>query len=154
MSIETIPDSLASDLRDYFLAEIPEELVALDAGRVRLKFEPDNIPVPRLVILPGEPRRIPQMDGTARISVAIELVNASDKVDPDTHRKQAGALAEWLRELRGKRRDDPAPLTRCHLHDILIQHPVDRIRADQREQATVIRGEFIVTLYDPDAERI
>lgn len=145
MDINTIPDSFAGDLKRFFLATPP---VQIDAKSVRLQNETEELPSPRLVILCGDPKRFPQMDGTARVPVSLEIVTSLDRAETETHRSLAGALQTWWIALRSQKRSESA-FARCYMHDFLVMPPstVERARGEHREQVTTLRAEAILTLF-------
>jgi hypothetical protein len=145
MDLHTIPDSFAGDLKAFFLANPP---VAIDEKRVRLQHETEDLPSPRLMILCGNPARIPKMDGTARVPVSLEIVTSMDRAALETHRSLAGALQSWWIALRAQKLSESA-FARCYMHDFLVIPPstVERARGDDREQVTTLRAEALVTLF-------
>jgi hypothetical protein len=144
MSDSTIPDAVAADLRDLYLAAPPAGII-LPAERVRLKHSTDALPSPRLVILTGDPQPVPRMDGTAKIPVSIEYITAMDSVTPAAHQLAAGALDAWWRSIRASKRRNVI-VSRVYLHDLTTTQPSISIRAEDREQVTAIRGQLTVTL--------
>lgn len=144
MSDTTIPDALAADLRDYFLA-YPPAGVSLSADQVRFKHAEGEPPSPRLAILYGDPRAVPKMDGTANVPVALEYITSMDRVTPAEHQAIAGKIDEWFRGIRGARRR-LVLRTRVYLHDVVLQQPSSSIAKEEREQITTIRGDMMVTL--------
>lgn len=146
VDLATITEAFPADLKDRFLSAIPGGLLAFDAPRVRLKHEIAELPAPRLEILPGEPKRFPQMDGTARLPVSLRLVTDYDASIPDQHRSLAGKLDGWWRGIRTLRKQT-ASFSRCFLHDFLILQPLSSRNEEKREQVTEFRAEAIVTLF-------
>jgi hypothetical protein len=146
MSESTIPDALALDLRDLFLAAQPSGF-ALPADSVRLKHATTEPPSPRLIILTGDPRRQPKMDGTAFVPVSIQYITSMDRVTPANHQIAAGNLDAWWRSIRGSKRRNVIT-TRVYLHELLTTQPTNAIREEEREQVTTIRGDLMVTLCD------
>ena len=145
MDLNTIPDAFASDLQRFFLATPP---VTIDPKRLRLQNETEELPCPRLVILSGEPARIPKMDGTARVPVSLEIVTSLDRSYVETHRSLAGAMQSWWIALRSQKLSESA-FARCYMHDFLVFPPstVERARGEHREQVTTLRAEAILTLF-------
>lgn len=139
----SIPDALAADLRELFLDDQPLS-PELPDGSIRLKFETDELPSPRLVITAGDPRRIEGMDATARVPFSLLLVHSLDGVSPDVHRAQAGRIEAWLREIRVSHRRAVLG-SRVYLHDLFTLHPTFGFGED-REQIATLRGEAVVTL--------
>jgi hypothetical protein len=149
MDIHTIPDSFADDLRRFFLKNPP---VAIDAKNVRLQHDKGELESPRLELACGDAKRVPQMDGTARVPVTLAIVTSMDRNEGDQHRKLAGDLQTWWTSLRSQRRSMEA-FGRCYLHDFLVGAPstVERKRDEHREQVTTLRADAIVTLFaDPE----
>ena len=138
----TIPDSLAADLRDLYISSPPLELPATS---IRLKLETDDMPSPRLVILPGEPAKVLGMIATARLPFSMEYITSMDSVPPETHRTSSDLIDVWLRGLRATCRRAVLS-SRIYLHDLYSLHPTYSIRAEEREQVATLRGEAIVTL--------
>lgn len=144
MSDTTIPEALAADLRDYFLANPPTG-VAMSADQIRFKHATGEPPSPRLAILYGDPRPVPKMDGTANVPVSLEYITSMDRVSPEEHQAIAGKIDAWFRAIRGARRR-LVLRTRVYLHDVVTQQPSSSIAKDEREQITIIRGNLVVTL--------
>lgn len=144
MSDSTIPDAVAADLRDLYLAAPPAGNI-IPAERVRLKHSTDALPSPRLVILTGNPQPVPRMDGTAKVPISIEYITSMDSIPPGTHQLAAGALDAWWRSIRAAKRR-AVIATRVYLHDIATSQPSLSISAEDREQITTIRGDLTVTL--------
>ena len=144
MSESTIPDALAADLRDHYLSAPPAG-ATLAAERVTLKHATGSIPSPRIVILTGDPKSIPKMDGTASVPVSIEYITSMDSITPAAHQLAAGVLDAWWRSIRGAKRRNVVA-TRTYLHDLVTRQPSNSIRQDEREQVTAIRGDLTVTL--------
>jgi len=141
----TIPDSLAADIRDYFLSDVPEGMEALTADRVRFRDDVTEPPCPRLVILPGVPLRIPSMDGTCKIPVEIKFVSAFENMSPADHRVISGILQTWWAGIRAKRKA-LSPFTRTYLHDLLVSPPSPDERLPEHDElCTTVRGTMIVT---------
>jgi hypothetical protein len=140
----TIPDALALDLQSLLIASIPHGS-GLDADKIRVKLDTADVPSPRIVILPGEPKRVSGQPGTARMPFVIEYISSMDRMSPDEHRAVSGRIDQWLRDLAVSKR-------RCvlhrliYLHDLYNQHPLQTIETVEREQKGTIRGEVIVTL--------
>lgn len=144
MSDFTIPDAVAADLRDLYLAAPPAGAV-LAADRVRLKHATAEPPTPRLVIIAGDPRPIGRMDGTAVVPISLEYITSMDREPPEAHQLAAGALDAWWRSIRlAKRRG--VLVSRVYLHDLVTRQPSTGIRQEEREQVTAIRGDLTVTL--------
>lgn len=143
----TIPDSLAADLRDYFLTAQPLT-PPLAASSIRLKLAAEEMPSPRLVIIPGEPRLVPQMPCTARVPCSLEYITSLDRVPAASHRDAAGQIEAWLRDIRTARRRQPL-FSRVFLHDIFSITSILSIRQAEREQVTTIRCEPVITLCAP-----
>lgn len=144
MSELTIPDALAADLRDLF-AEAQPITPEIPETALRLKFATGEPPVPRLVFLAGDPKRISGQDATARVPFTIELYHSPDRTTPETHRAIAGKIDGWLRELRiDKRR--AVIHSRTWLHDLYVLHPQFAFGDDNRELVARMRGEAVVTL--------
>lgn len=141
---DTIPDAVAADLRDLFFSDQPGTLdLAEEALLLKVAtLEPAS---PRLVFLPGDPRRIPGQDATARVPFALEYISSIDRETPDVHRANAGLIDSWMREIRLSHRRALID-SRVYLHDLYCLHPVYSIRPEDREQVARIRGEAIVTL--------
>lgn len=135
----TIPDSLAQDLRDHILAtlEFPPA--------VRLHLETSEPPSPRIVILTGEPKTYSGMSGTARVPVEIQYISSLDRTEPDAHRIAAGKLDTLLRTLRTSLRHQNLA-SRVYLHDAFPSAPSSAIRAEDREQVTSFKADYVVTL--------
>ena len=144
MADSTIPDALAADLRDYFLAAQPAGL-DLPADSVRLRHGTTEPPVPRLVIITADPKNVPRMEGTAKIAVRVEYLTSMDRVSPEAHQVTAGHLDAWWRGLRSARRR-AVIATRVYMHDVSNGQAAIEIRSEGREQLTTLRGEFTVTL--------
>jgi hypothetical protein len=145
MSDLTIPDALADDLRDIFLATQPLDPELPDAA-VRLKLDASGEPPsPRLLILCGDPQRISGQDGTARIPFELQYISSMDRETPEDHRAAAGLIDEWLREVRITYRRDVIS-SRVWLHDLYNRHAQFTIAEDGREQIAHLRGEALVTL--------
>jgi hypothetical protein len=144
MPDSTIPDALALDLHDLFLSAPPAGL-NLPANRIRLKHAVEDIPSPRLVILTGDPRRQPRMDGTAFIPVSVQYISSLDRVTPEEHQAAAGKIDAWWRSIRSTKRRNPL-FSRVYLHELLTMQPTTAIRQEEREQVTTIRGDLMVTL--------
>lgn len=142
MSESTIPDALAEDLRDYLLASMPAGL-SLPEGAVRRQVETTEPPVPRLVILCGNPRRQPRMDATSFVAVSLEYVSSIDQTSRADHEAAAGRLDAWWRGLRAAKRRDVIA-SRIYLHEQLAQQPLMSIR--DREYVTALRGDLMVSL--------
>jgi hypothetical protein len=145
MSDSTIPDAVAADLRDFFLSAQPGGL-ALPNDNVRPKHATTEPPATRLVILCGEPKGVPRMEGTAVVDVSLEYISS---MDPEgalaAHQAAAGKIDAWWRNLRSAKRRDVIS-TRIYLHDHANGQPTTEIR--EREQVTVIRGKLTVTLVE------
>jgi hypothetical protein len=144
MSDSTIPDALAADLRDMFLAAPPAG-VTISADRVRFKHSDGEPPSPRLVILTGDPMPVAKMDRTAKVPVSIEYITSMDSITPEAHQQIAGKIDEWWNTIRGAKRRNVI-VTRTYLHDLVTRQPSNSINKDQREQVTAIRGDLMVTL--------
>ena len=144
MSDSTIPDAVAADLRELYLAAPPARLI-LPAERVRLKHSTAAVPSPRLVILTGDPKNVPRMDATATIPVSIEYITSMDAVTPADHQLAAGALDAWWRSIRSAKRR-AVIVSRVYLHDLATTQPSLSIRTEDREQVTAIRAQLTVTL--------
>ncbi len=141
---DTIPEALMADLRDLFLEAQPVD-PALPEASVREQFETNELPSPRLVFIPAEPRRIPGQVSTARVPFTLELISSMDRQTPAAHRIDGGKIDTWLRGLRLTKRREVLS-SRTYLHDLYNLHPVFSIREEDREQVARIRGEAIVTL--------
>ncbi len=146
MSDSTIPDALAADLRDYFLATLGVTF-GLDPASVRLKHATEEIPSPRVVILMGDPGMVYGMEATAKILVSIQYITSSDSVSPEAHQEKAGELDNWCRSIRGAKRRAVIS-SRVFLHDSKNMQAITAIRKDEREQMTAIRAEMTVTLVE------
>lgn len=144
MSDTTIPDALALDLRDLYLSAQPAG-INLPADHVRLKHAATELPSPRLVILTGDPKRQPKMDGTAFVPISIQYITSMDRVPPAEHQLAAGKIDTWWRTLRATRRRTTLS-SRVYLHELLTMQPTTAIRQDEREQVTTIRGDLMITL--------
>jgi hypothetical protein len=140
MSERTIPDALALDLQDLYLEAQPEPI---PAESIRLKHESGEPPSPRLVILTGDPRRQPLMDGTAFIPVSVQYITSMDRVTPEEHQIAAGKIDTWWRSIRAEKRRATLS-SRTYLHELMTTQPTGSISA--REQITTIRGDLMVTL--------
>jgi hypothetical protein len=141
MAVE-ITQALEWDLKDYYLLN---NVLGWDdaAERVRRSGEVDELPVPRLVIIAGEPKRYSGMDGTARIPVRFEFATSKDRGTLEQHVAQASLLEGWLRELRSKRGAEIAGFTRCFLHDVLISFSVTADK--EREAITALKADMVIT---------
>lgn len=143
----TIPDALALDLRELYLSAPPAGL-AIPAEDVRLKHSVEELPSPRLVMLTGDPRRQPRMDGTALVPISVEYITSMDRVTPEEHSEGAGKIDAWWKAIRASKRGDVL-FQRVYLHEIITLQPVNGIRKDEREQTTTIRGDMMVTMIAP-----
>ncbi len=141
---DTIPDALAADLRELFLADQPLEENLAAAGVV-LKHATKEPPSPRLVILPGTPQRISGQDATARVPFELQYITSMDRVTPEVHKAAAGKIDTWLREIRISHRRALIG-SRTWMHDLYCMHPVFSTKAEDKEQVSQIRGEALVTL--------
>jgi hypothetical protein len=137
-----LPDALASALRTHYLSAPPAGALT-ESARVRLRDTPGEPPLPRIEILPGEPRRVPQMDGTARVPIEIVLVTSKDAPEA-SHLAAAAALDGWTRGLASPVR--PGPLPDLYLHAWLTMQPTSGFREEARERVTACRAEAVVTL--------
>lgn len=142
---ETLPDSLAADLRDLFADELPVSTETIPAHCRLLRFETQEIPSPRLVFMCGDATRISGQDGTARVPFTVEFSTSMDRVSPQTHRTISGEIDEWLRDVRIEKRR-AVLWSRIYLHDLYNNQPQFIIEEDDREQVTRFRGEAIITL--------
>ena len=142
----TIPDSLAADLRDHLIANLPAG-IPLTADRIRVRHQTEDPPCPRAVILAGDPQRQYGMDYTGKIPVEITYVTSKDRTRPDEHQLDAAALSSWWINLRATKRREVIS-TRVYLHDIFITPPRTDVTADNREQVTTIAGSLMVSLVD------
>ena len=148
MDINTIPDSFAGDLKAFFLSAPP---VVFDEKNVRLQHEKANLVSPRLVILCGDPKRVPKMDGTANVPVSMEIVTSMDRSTGEAHQNLAGALQSWWLTIRSQRLSETT-FPRCYLHDFLVMpaSTIERPRDGERERVTTLRANAIITLFaDP-----
>jgi hypothetical protein len=143
----TVSDLLASDLRTHYLSAVPAGCIT-EALRIRLRDTEGEPPLPRIEIIPGEPRRFPQMDGTSRVPINFILLHSKDHPDLETvHKTQSARLDDWWRALRLDLR--PGPFLNLYLHDWLTLQPITGYREESRERFTALRAEAIVTLSQP-----
>ena len=137
----TISDALAADLRDCLRAAPP---FTFPSASVRLALETDDLPSPRIVILPEDEKRISGMPGTARVTVAIHYISSMDRTLPANHRTSAGLLEEWILSLRSTKRRSPLS-TRVYLHDVFPATSKQSIRTEEREQVAILAADWVVT---------
>lgn len=142
MTEATIPEAIAADLQDLFNAAPPAG-ASIPAARVRVKNEMGDLPSPRLVILAGEPRAVPKMNGTARVPVVIEYITNKNAVQEQQHAAASGALDAWFRSLATSKRRSVI-VSRVHLHDLIPSQAVTTMR--ESEQVTLLRADLVVTL--------
>jgi hypothetical protein len=140
---ETLPDALAADLHEKFIADAP--LADFAETRVLLKVETPDLPSPRLVFTCGDPRRVQGQDNTARIPFSIEYTYPMDRDVPDDHRTAAGLVAAWILSVKSSKRR-ALLASRVYLHDLYTLHPIPARPTAEREATTTIRGEAVVTM--------